>query len=413
MDGLGKQHVALWVILLGSCALSSPLRAQVACERTWQLKETLRLGSADGNVTLNHVYDLAVGPEDRAYLLQIWDPIQVFESDGRQAGTIGRAGEGPGEFRSPPRHLGWRGDTLWVSHRLATQFFTADGKETKRVSFRIPLPSEGSRLAPGTPLPDGTFLPLRTGTQDLGRFLWADRVALRRVSESGEIVDTLAIVERHLAAFTVEREIDANGWGVLVPHPLGPWFGVSWLPVATIPDGSAVILLGEVRDDREDASFDLLKLSFDGDTLLHRAIPYERRSIDRSEESLQREAFAAQVAGSATPWGSGDRGRHRRIGRELITFPEYYPPVRRIVGGGDGTIWLLREAWPSAADVWEVYGEDGELEGSVTIEVPVDHATWNPRLQILQASRDQVWGMTVGEFDIPYVHRFTIERGCP
>ena len=178
-------------------------------------------------------------------------------------------------------------------------------------------------------------------------------------------------------------------------------------------DGSAVVFLGEVRDRDQEASFDLLKIGFTGDTLLHRTIPYERRPIARLEESLQRDAFAAQMGGSATPWDSSDPDRKRRIARDLMTFPEYYPPVRRIVAGDDGTIWLLRDAWPSTADVWEVYGKDGSLEGSVQIAGPTDHATWDPRLQIFRASRSQVWGMTLGEFDIPYVHRYTIDRGCP
>lgn len=296
MVGRRQLHLALWASALGFCVPCPSVHAQRVCERTWELKETVRLGSVDGDVVLNPVRDLAVGPDGRAYLLQLWDPIQVFEPNGQQVGTIGRAGEGPGEFPSPPRRLGWRGDTLWVSHRLATQFLTADGTEIRRVSFRIPLPTEGSQLAPGTPLADGTFLPYRTGTEALGRFLWADRAALRRVSASGEIIDTLAVIERHLARFTIERKTDASGWGVLEPHPLGPWFGASWLPAATTPDGSAVILLGEVRDNDRLPSFDLLKISLNGDTLLQRSIPYERQPVTRLEESIQRDAFAAQVA---------------------------------------------------------------------------------------------------------------------
>ena len=402
----------LGAALVSFGALCPSLRAQPVCERTWQLEETVRLGSADGAVVLNRVNDLAIGPNGRVYLLQLWDPIRVFEPDGRPAGTIGRAGEGPGEFPSPPSSLGWRGDTLWVSHRLGTQFLDSAGTEIRRVSFRIPLPAEGSHLAPGVPLPDGTFLPLRTVTEDLGRFFWADRAALRRVSASGEIADTVAIVERHLAAFTIERQTDAHGWGLLRSHPLGPWVGISWLPVATAPDRSAIVLLGDVRDTDQNASFDLLKISFRGDTLLHRSIPYARQPITRAEESLQRDAFAARVARSATPWDSSDPDRKRRIARNLIDFPAYYPPVRRIVVGDDGTIWLLRQAWPSGADIWEIYGDDGRLEGSVQITTPVDHASWDPRLHIFRASRTQVWGMTIGEFDIPYVHSYTVVRRC-
>ena len=392
---------------------AAPVAGQKVCDRPWALDETLRLGSVDGDGVLTYVRDLAIGPDGRIYLLQSWDPIRVFYPDGRPAGTIGRQGEGPGEWPSPLARLGWRGDTLWVSHRLGTQFLSTNGEEIHRASFRIRLPAEGSHLNPGRPLPDGTFLPYRTVNEDLGHFLKADRAALRRVSASGEIVDTLAMVERHLAPYALEHETDRYGWGVMISHPLGPWWGESGLPVTATPDGSTVVLIGEVREDREDASFDLLKIRFDGDTLLHSAIPYEPRPITRAEASLQRERMANRLARGGSPWDTSNPERKRRIGRELITFPEYYPPVRRIVAGGDGSIWLLREAWPDPADAWEIYGEDGDLEGSVRIEGPSDHEDWDPRLRILRVGRTEVWATKLGEFDVPYVHRYRVNRSCP
>ncbi|WP_419950246.1 hypothetical protein [Candidatus Palauibacter sp.] len=391
---------------------ASPIAGQEACDRPWRLEETLRLGSVDGEGMLTYVRDLAIGPDGRVYLLQSWDPIRVFWPDGRPAETIGRQGEGPGEWAFPLRGVGWRGDTLWVSHRLGTQFLSADGEEIRRLSFRIRLPAEGSNLSPGRPLPDGTFLPGRSVNEDEHLFLKADRAALRRVSASGEIVDTLAIVQRHLARYALEHETDRYGWGVVISHPLGPWAGESWLPVAATPDGSAVVLIGEVREDRDDASFDLLKIRFDGDTLLHRAVPYEPRPITRAEASVQRELMGDRLARGGSPWDTGNPERKRRIGRELIRFPEHYPPVRRILAGDDGSIWLLREAWPSPADVWEIYDERGELEGSVRIEGPPDHEDWDPRLRILRVRRTEAWATTSGEFDVPYVHRYRVDRAC-
>ncbi|MDE2719179.1 hypothetical protein [Candidatus Palauibacter polyketidifaciens] len=385
---------------------------QQVCDRPWELEETLRLGSPDGEDALTYVRDLATRPDGSIYLLQSWDPIRVFRSDGRPAGMIGRQGEGPGEWALPLRHAGWLGDTLWVSHRLGTQFLSADGEEIRRVSFRIRLPAEGSHLSPGRPLPDGTFLPSRSVNEDAGLFLKAGRAALRRVSASGEIVDTLAMVERHLGPYALEHETDRYGWGVMTSHPLGPWSGESWLPVAATPDGAAVVLIGKVREEGEDASFDLLQIRFDGDTLLHRTVPYKLRPITRAEASLQRERMADQLARGGSPWDTSNPERKRRIGRELITFPEHYPPVRRIVAGGDGSMWLLREAWPDPADIWEIYGEDGELEGSVRIEGPADHDDWDPRLRILRASRTEVWATTLGEFGVPYVHRYRVDRNC-
>ena len=418
---LGKRaaRARIPTLVVALCVTPHTLQAQEVCETRWILTETLRIGSVDGDVTLSPVGDLAVGPDGRIYLIQAWaHEVSVFQPDGRLGGVIGRAGGGPGEFGAWPTRLGWRGDTLWVSDRFTTHFFSADGRSIRDVSFRTPVPSEGSNLVPGTPLPDGTFLPTRLVNQHSGRFLLADRAPLRRLSAIGEVVDTVITVARPLASFTLVRETDRNGWGVMKSHPIGNWSGESWLPVTATPDGSAIVMIGEVRQDRTNASFDLLKIRFNGDTLLHQSVPYEARPITRREELLMRERFAASVAGAfrpesmSQPMSRQESERRRRIGRELITFPEYHPVVRRIVAGGDGSIWLLREAWPSPEDVWEIYGEHGKLEGLVRIEDPPHHENWNPRLRIFEASRSEVWGMTVGEFDVPYVHRYRVNRNC-
>ena len=406
--------------IIGTCVLpAATLGQEPACETPWQLEETLRLGSASGEVTLSPVRALTTGPDGRIHLIQSWDHhVSVFTSDGRSAGRIGRAGSGPGEFGSDPRRMGWRADTLWVSDRFVTQFFLADGTPVRQVSFRVPMSAEGSRFAPGTPLADGTFLPYRTVNEQAERFLLRQRAPLRRLSASGEIVDTIAMVERHLADYAIHRETDSRGFGMMLPHPLAPASGESWLPVVAVADGSAVVFIGEVRPGDEPPTFDLLRVGIGGDTLLHRAVPYVPLPVTRDERTLMRERFAAGRAGDFTPerlrppWGLQDAERRRRIAREAITFPETHPPVRRILAGRDGSIWLLREAWPRPANVWEVYDAGGNREGSVRIGDPSSgDADYRP--YVFQASRTELWAQTRSELDVPHVIRYEVLRGCP
>lgn len=389
-----------------------------ACDALWQLRETLRLGSTYGEVTLSPVRALEIGPDGRIYLIQSWDHhVSVFLPDGQPAGRIGRAGSGPGEFTSDPRRMGWQADTLWVSDRFVTQFFLADGTPIRQVSFRTPMLEEGSRFAPGTPLADGTFLPYRTVNEQAERFLLRQRAPLRRVSASGEIVDTIAMVERHLADHAIHRETDSRGFGMMLPHPLAPSNEESWLPVVAVADGSAVVFIGEVRSGDEQPTFDLLRIGIAGDTLLHRAVPYVPLPVTRDERMLMRERFAAARAGDFTPerlrppWSIQDGERRRRIAHEAITFPETHPPVRRVLAGRDGSIWLLREAWPHPANLWEVYDEDGNLEGSVRIDDPSSgDAGFRPR--VFQASRTELWVQTRSELDVPHVVRYQVLGRC-
>lgn len=416
-----SRRASAFAIAAISATLSWPATAvaqQSTCDVPWQLEETLRLGSVDGEDALSPVRALEIGPDGRIYLLQSWDHhVSVFLPDGSPAGRIGRAGSGPGEFASDPRRMGWRADTLWASDRFATQFYRTDGTPIRQVSFRVPMPAEGSRFAPGTPLADGTFLPYRTVDEQLELFMLARRAPLRRLSASGEIVDTIAMIDRHLADHAIHRETDSRGFGMMLPHPLAPSNGESLLPVVAVADGSAVVFIGEVRPEDEPPTFDLLRIGFAGDTLLHRAVPYLPLPVTRDERQLMRERFAAGRAGDLTPerlrppWGVPDAERRRRIAREAITFPEYHPPVRRILAGRDGSVWLLRAAWPRDASLWEVYDEEGHLEGSVrTWTASTGDADYRP--YIFQASRSEVWAQIRGVLDVPYIVRYEVRRSC-
>ena len=93
------------------------------------------------------------------YITQVFNPrtIQVHDSSGRYIRSIGREGEGPGEFLGPPRApVFGRGDTLfvldWISRRVST--FTLEGAFVQSVSLstgrRQPtflIPATGDRWA--------------------------------------------------------------------------------------------------------------------------------------------------------------------------------------------------------------------------------------------------------------------------
>ena len=380
----------------------------------------MRLDSLGAPVAMNPLHDLEVGPNGRIYVIQSWDyHVSVFSPDGRVAGQIGRAGSGPGEFAAPPRRLGWKADTLWVSDRFATHFFLADGTSVRRATFRIPVPDEGSIFAPGTPLDDGSFLPWRSVTERAERFLLSHRVPLRRMSADGEVIDVMATVPRPLTEFAIHRELDRRGFGMTLSHPLAPTPTESWLPVVASKDGTYVVFIGAVRAYAEAPSFDLLRIGVQGDTLLHKAIPYVPLAVDRRERGWMRTRFAAGRAGDHTPerlrlpMSQAERDRRRRIAHDLIDFPAWHPPVRSMVAGNDGSIWLRREAWPRPSDLWEVYDESGELRGSLTIDDPTGGAVPGSRLQILRATQSEVWGQTRGELDAPRIHRFRVRSACP
>lgn len=417
-------YITSRAVLAGAMLFASPVLGQAVCEAPWTLEETLRIGSIDGEDALSGVLDLDVGPDGSVYMAQQFLPyVTVFSPDGQPSGRIGRAGSGPGEFDGWPGRLGWSGDTLWVTDHSTTTLFDADGDVLSQVDFRTLIPEEASSLRPGRPAGDGTFLTIRGATTagggSMDRFFAAERLPVLRASASGEAIDTIAIV-RHQMSVGIPQERGGVGY---TSHPLnGSWEG-GFQQFAPAPDGASIFLIGEIRAREQPASFDLLRIAVTGDTLLHRRVPYEPRPVTDRDRSWLTEVFGNNQAGDYTPdsesspFGARDeaaRERDRRAAREAITFPEHHPPVREIVPGHDGSIWLLRELdVPDLVDRWEIYGPDGTLEGTVLVDDGRSSVVpWGPRMNVFRVTRDEIWGVTLGTFDEPYVHRYRVDRSC-
>jgi hypothetical protein len=200
-------------------------------------------------------------------------------------------------------------------------------------------------------------------------------------------------------------------------HPLQDWsfraLGESILPVVATPDGKAVVLIGDIREEKAApslrtfggllgkpmASFDLLKIAITGDTVLKATLEFEPRPTEPLQDWL-RDSFAGVIG--------GDFGR-----------PSQAPPVPRPVAeqmraeARAAITWLLRELREDRADLWEIYDTNGNLAGSVMItEGRSDRRPWGPRVEVLRATREEMWGATLDDLDVPTIHRYRIRRAC-
>jgi hypothetical protein len=305
--------ILLFVVL----ALPDSVGAQAACPTPWKLVETLKIGSADGRDALAEVLAFDIGPDGRIYVAQLSTPyIAVFDPRGRPAGTIGRAGQGPGEITMWVDRMRWQGDTLWAIDLNRTHLFTPDGKPAGEVSFKsAAFPSEASTFLGGLPLADGSILGRRSLYADLGTsmagFFDAKALPLRRFSRTGAVLDTIVMVQ-----LPISRRVKVPGAGAgAILNPFTFWYAEEWLPVVVTADNSAVILLGGARIEkpaptlfnlggllgRPAGSFDLLRIGIRGDTLLKASIPYEPKALTEPLRKWLDDAFAAHQAGDFTP----------------------------------------------------------------------------------------------------------------
>lgn len=415
---MGVRPVRVVFITVGvAAAMSAPMEGQSICR--WELKETQLIGSIDGEDALSEVFDLEVGPNGNIYLAQMFTPyVAVFAPTGDFDRRIGRAGSGPGEFDGNPIRLGLMGDTLWVSDFSTIHFFDREGRAFEQIDFQVVIAREASRVVPGQPLRDGSVLTRRGATTSGGGtmadFFLRERLPVLRASPSGEILDTIAFARQRLTV-----DYDRRGSTAFAMHPLaGSWRG--YQQFTATPDGSSIMLVGEVDEDPP-ATFEILRVGLEGDTLLSASVPYVPKRISRAHQDWLRDRFGDWQAGdddtgpSSFPSRSeGARERDRQAARDGVAFPDHYPPVRQIVAGHDGSIWILRELeLPELVDRWEVYRSDGVLAGTVVIDQGrTGVLPWMPRVSLLYVTMDEVWGTTLGEFDEPYVHRYELERSC-
>ncbi|MBD3222661.1 hypothetical protein GF314_15610, partial [bacterium] len=84
--------------------------AEAPTHETWTLREAWRVGADEADVLLGQIAVLRGGPDGEVYALdsQLAE-IQVFGPGGEFRRTLGREGEGPGEFRQPT-NLFWTDD---------------------------------------------------------------------------------------------------------------------------------------------------------------------------------------------------------------------------------------------------------------------------------------------------------------
>jgi hypothetical protein len=402
------------------------------------------MGSVDGAVTLSQpLWALETDAAGNLYVAQGRVPwIEVYDASGAPLRRIGSGGEGPGEFAFGANALGWKSDTLWAVEPLSgTHLFGPSGREAMEIAFQAPVASEISRIRPGPLLADGSLLGAPSLRGELFRRM---RFPILRFTRDGEILDTIAEVGWSSEPYLNHETESASGGRQprATRHPLQDFAifsGTGSLPFDLSRDGASVVFV-EVAEPSERrrfsplrffdriagsrGSFTLLRIGIDGDTLLARSIPYERKPVTAGDADWLRDEFAAIIAmdyaprsGSMAPPFVPDealRARWRADAREDLTLPEFFPPVRSILSGADGMIWLLREFRPDRADLWEIYDGAGRLTGSVLVSegrVTTPMSYW-PHMQILRATRDEVWGLTVDDLDVPILHRFRVVPGC-
>jgi hypothetical protein len=303
---------------------------------------------------------------------EIGPVIRHFDAQGNSLGTVGRAGEGPGEYGSL---------SLGLVVDPAGTLFVSDWSNGRLVRFA----SDGSPLDPWTI--DAPFLTTTPGTWIFSDA--PDRVLLRGtvgarsallVIEGGGITDTITVPE--LPGVPTER----GG-----PYRVDQYWG--WHPAGHFVVGVS-----------DDYSFDVRSQ----DRTLRIGRLQERIPVHPEEAAAWRRRFEWMALQPLYQPPAGE------------WLPSHMPPFRGIAVAGDGRIWVHRNTIPRPIEVeavsdgpppvpwvqphaYDVFESDGRFLG--TVRFPED-------VEPMLFGTDHVWGLRRGDFDEQYVIRMSLS-GTP
>jgi hypothetical protein len=290
--------------------------------------------------------------------------LLVLDSAGRFIRKVGRAGDGPGEFRQISR-VGTLRDTVWV--------FDAG-------SQRVTLLSEEGNFRGSRPvnvssgrLPQRLMQPLPDGFELRERGLPGFDTARAYTALHDPTGLEVALLSAHpYSANTVNTVI--GGRRIRLPQP----FSDAAL-VASSPDGRSLVVIDRsVLRVEARSGFQVLRYDHLG----------QQRS--RSEQSVVPTRLTTQAADSilrmlAQSYGRTPAGRGLpieefvRVARRDLFIPAVYPPVQSAMSGNDNSLWLRTLPDP---EYWIILAETGALVHRVRIPL---------RSSVLFVTRDRVW----------------------
>lgn len=393
-----RHHTRAALLLSGLLAVAcsgSPPAAHSLDGPSLSHETLLRIGSVDDSATaLTWFYQLAVAPDGRIYTIHPQETtVRVHGPDGRPLGRVGRAGQGPGEYRTPAV-LGIHGDSLWLldTGNYRFNYYALDGTFLKDRFIDVDL---GSSPGDNPPRPVG----LLSDGAILGRPpTWARDVARGAITESFFVrFDATGLPADTFGRYSVRNtslEINDPGndtWGSYQNQRF-----TDTEIVRVSPFELAVFRVDRTVDESADPVVRTTKTDLHDDTIWSRVFSYRPVPIP----AAQVDAFIRFIGESFSrrPVGVGfTAAQAEALARERLYVPAHHPTVSEMVMGSDGSLWFRREALDEDPVPWSVLDPAGEPVGTIRL----------PRgFRGVAADARSIWGLELDALDVPYIVRY-------
>ncbi len=382
-----------------------PLLLSGACEsveepadeaQTWTTEVEFEIGDAlEGDALFGVVSQVRVEGA-RVFVLEPYEArLTLWAPTGTRLVTVGRWGEGPGEFRVPHRvHVDSM--SFYVQDQRRFTRFAADGALLETVpdlpstlsfrGFRLRAEAllDGGYLA--TPvIPPGVVegwhgddpvldLPVFHAAQDQGQWL----------------MDTVVVLDMTNQGLNIQGDDPESGVvGFFSVQAYGD-YDLSYYDPRT---GAVVV----ARRNGEGGQVVLSEVTVAGDTTWHRrlSLPVVPMDPARAEELVEtltrlvhrRAALESEFLSEA---------RARRMVEEAVYLPDPVPGVSRMVGTTSGDIWLRTFEKVDTLAVWYAIGRGDTTSPAKRVLLPTGFAMYD-------GTATHVWGVREDSLDINYV----------
>ena len=386
--------VTLTILASSGCGSGPDAAADPFGGAPWTVEgPEVRIGSLDDpDYIFGSTGSVVPGPDGFIYSLHPRDAVvRRWSAGGTPAGTIGRQGEGPGEFTQPGR-MGFFGDSLWVmdSGLNRVSYFDLEGGFLGSVSPEISLEGPNGRaVRPSYPLRDGTF----TARPGAGALQIATgqltENPMMRIDAEGKLLGTIWL--QPYRPLDILALIDEGGRGGMFSSQ-----AFRDPPVTALLERGLLVIDRRAWTGSGPATIGVTKIDLAGDTLFARSFPYT--PVPLASERV--DSVVRATTERLRSYSEGDI-------REATYHPSHLPPVGGVVVGRDGTIWLRHYDRTLSEEGEEVYAWwvlDGEGQ-------PLARALTPARLRPRTISSDAVWGVERDELDVEYIVRYRLVKG--
>jgi len=320
--------------------------------------------------------------------------VLVFDSLGQLSMTLGRRGDGPGEFQNL-LSIGTLGDTLYVTDRdtwMVTYFRDGQLLGSRRWMADIAPRSAGKlRLYPNVPeviIGENRALVrpnLAMSTPETEGKI-SVRIPIWLVNGKSEVLDTPIWDQVSGVGMSVTHR--GATFQAMVPLQSEPFTRLS-------PGGNGAVTVSYPSGRLTLTGIDPL-----GDTVFVREL--ETAPIPLSDSRIRRalldmRIFPEPPEGEEEPIRSAFEKTLRRSG----FLPEHLPPITNLFVGQDGSIWLRREETEGEMIDYSILWGDGTPRGTIAI----------PAIQRVVAALDGLMvAVEMDDLGVPTLVRYRIQH---